>query len=1469
MVADQEPRHEAGASVDQPAGHALIRIDPVEARALAVFKACCDLVSPELEAALDDQCGDDLALKGRVLILLEADRRAEAEAAFASGTGRRILVDDLVESFAAGEEPDELPEALGPYRVIALLGAGGMGLVYEAEQARPKRRVAVKTVHPHLRTEAMLARFRHEVEVMGALTHPAIPQVYEAGEQDGTAWLAMELVRGQPLDEHLAKRPATERLERLIEVVDGVAQAHAAGVVHCDLKPANVLITVEGQPKILDFGLATSLAAATVANEVAGTIAYMAPEQRVSGATLDPRVDVFALGVIIREVLTPTRDLDAVVAKATAPDPTARYPTARELADDLRRLRAIRSVHAWRAPARHRLALWAKRHHRQLRLVAIALFVIALLGLGAAVRQEIERARNASEAQARLTTVERRVTELEAAGDHATADAVFHLYAGMHDHLGTRALHDAWVWRAERESKRSPQRAIEAWAEAVTTAIDATAERAALIRLADALAGAGDWRSLEHVLARLSSDDTAETTTLRYRTAVYHRELGAAARHAVDQATAPLVAALSVARPVDQPLDRVVPYRWQGRDLLIMCALDRAITRLVDPARDFTTVLERDEQLDSLRVVRGADGWVVRRVSDTESVLARFDGTDPISLPLGVVVSAVGWQAADGLHALLGGAATARDLNALVVRDHDATITRAPLAIRWPESDADQLLRADLDGDGAPEIALALGAWRAYDLRIFELDDTGTFTPRARKQVGVLAQLTLLPQPAGPPLLAAAKIDNFPSTTQLGAATPYGPEAGVYLFAYRAGHIEQVGFVPIPAGLGTIHGMPQLVAGDFDGDGLVDLAWTLQSVDAVSTLLLRQTSPRHLEPILVGGVTVLAAVQVDDDPASELLVSVDSAGTRTGWVLGAGVASIPTTPRGVPHAARDRAPVTGDQAFARVWNGARTLSDLGLLQRSAEHLEAAALLAGDDALEATVLTEAAERRLELGQPALAAALFERASALSPPTSAAAKLGAARSWLAAVEPARALAQLRDAVGGSNDASLLAEANAMMTWLVPLVEASRTKLILEWHGPLAPPLAIVAPESVARVDRGGLALRVFSDQEVIARVPLSYAGGRITLTVDHTLQHLEIGGGFRIALREVGAAVAVLGVEVSGSGGDQSVGRIATCLSLPVTKNVATDPRPIDAPDERIALQIDYWPPAGERAASLGCRLGIDLGEARPAQSFGTRDPIASGDYELLITGPDQARWGFAEARAILHRIEVTGLVVRDAPITELERAHRDYVNGDYEAARPVYNALPGAEPLALMDALDHASEAVISARMATLIGAFRGRDPTLMRLLRIHRARLTPLLWRLDPLSFGAIYHHAWGVALRYIDAPESRDALLDSTLDWLTGSSTDELALMNARAALLYDRGDDRRSRVIAERVLAAEPSDPERASLIAQAMLLAARLAHRRGDAAAAGDYVQRWRSQMPIQDLARERLVVDPENAALLPYL
>jgi serine/threonine-protein kinase len=390
----------------------------------------------ERDAALIAACGDDAALL--------ADARALFSREIADGAG--AVVDGIVAAAVAGLD-DEGPPAdrVGPYRLVREIGQGGMGAVYLAERAdgQFEQRVALKLIKPGLATAQFLERFRAERQILARLQHPNIARLLDGGiDDEGRPYFALEYVEGEPIDRYSATRAASvdERLRLFLQVCRAVSYAHANLVVHRDLKPAHVMVTPDGQVRLLDFGIAK-----VVSDEVDGTgrtqfgiramtPAYASPEQ-VRGDAVGTGTDVYSLGVILYELLTgvppyefdgqspaeiervvcgtePQRpstriggsrtssgaegghgpsaadvararkrlrgDLDVICLKALQKDPERRYQSVEALQDDLRRNLDGLPVLARPDSVPYRLNRFAARHRVGLGVAAVVAFAFAV-----------------------------------------------------------------------------------------------------------------------------------------------------------------------------------------------------------------------------------------------------------------------------------------------------------------------------------------------------------------------------------------------------------------------------------------------------------------------------------------------------------------------------------------------------------------------------------------------------------------------------------------------------------------------------------------------------------------------------------------------------------------------------------------------------------------------------------------------------------------------------------------------------------------------------------------------------------------------------------------------------------------------------------------------------------------------------------------------------------------------------------
>jgi WD40 repeat protein/serine/threonine protein kinase len=310
---------------------------------LDLFISALERADPAQRAAfLDQHCAHDPQLRRRLEELLTAHERgsspldrasltprtSDATAELSAADSRR---EGVTGTFGDSQRPETVPTPVGQviggrYTLVEVIGEGGMGTVYLAEQSEPvKRRVALKLIKVGMDSKAVLARFEAERQALALMDHPNIARVYDGGTTaDGRPFFVMELVKGVPINRYCDQKrlPVKARLELFVQVCQAVQHAHQKGIIHRDLKPSNVLVTeVDGQPvpKVIDFGVAkatqgklTDGSLATNAGAILGTLEYMSPEQAgYAGEDVDTRADIYALGGILYELLTGLRPLDA------------------------------------------------------------------------------------------------------------------------------------------------------------------------------------------------------------------------------------------------------------------------------------------------------------------------------------------------------------------------------------------------------------------------------------------------------------------------------------------------------------------------------------------------------------------------------------------------------------------------------------------------------------------------------------------------------------------------------------------------------------------------------------------------------------------------------------------------------------------------------------------------------------------------------------------------------------------------------------------------------------------------------------------------------------------------------------------------------------------------------------------------------------------------------------------------------
>lgn len=380
------------------------------ARVESLYLEASALGTSERSLFLDRTCAGQSGLRGKVEGMLRADA---ARPDFLVHPPSRLAAE-------AFEKAEDWPELIGPYRTLGVLGQGGMGTVYKAEQESPLRIVALKVIRPGMVDCGALRRFVQESEVLARLQHPGIAQVYHAGAADGQAYFAMEFIEGRPLLAYAAEKSLAtkDRLGLMMKICDAVQHAHQRGILHRDLKPGNILVDESGQPKILDFGVARILDSdsrvtrQTDLGQLIGTLDYMSPEQTLGDPLgMDVRSDIYSLGVILYELLAGRKpyetkqrtlpelvraireedpeplstinrgyrgDVETIVEKALEKEKNRRYASAAELGEDIRRHMAHEPILAMPASASYRAAKFFRRYRTG--VVVGGVFLLMLLG---------------------------------------------------------------------------------------------------------------------------------------------------------------------------------------------------------------------------------------------------------------------------------------------------------------------------------------------------------------------------------------------------------------------------------------------------------------------------------------------------------------------------------------------------------------------------------------------------------------------------------------------------------------------------------------------------------------------------------------------------------------------------------------------------------------------------------------------------------------------------------------------------------------------------------------------------------------------------------------------------------------------------------------------------------------------------------------------------------------------------------
>ncbi len=700
----------------------------------------------------------------------------------------------------------------------------------------------------------------------------------------------------------------------------------------------------------------------------------------------------------------------------------------------------------------------------------------------------------------------------------------------------------------------------------------------------------------------------------------------------------------------------------------------------------------------------------------------------------------------------------------------DQRLQRIPVDARIDRlsSDIRSLVAADLDGDGARELGVAVGPWQAYDLRVLRPGAAaGEMQQVARQKLGYITAMAALRTARGTDLVVR-KDDAFPSRRVFPDDAPFGSAAGLYRFELHDDGLFQAAYtaLPVPGGSDGFARDTTLV-GDFDGDGLDDVAMNVRSHERRFTFLCRQRADGSFVPVLVGGLEALATVAADDDPAVELVVRLLDDGQV--WVLGAGTAQLPVLQHddgAVPGALRVPPAAATDPALAKVWERAEELVAIGLLVQAAESFEDLATVSTGLPVSRWSRYRAAELRDALGEHERAAAGYQEAAAEPALTTA-----ALRAAVAALERSHRFAEalgLLDRLLKQPDLDALdAGARQALTTARPqwqALAASAPPVHIDPAQPLAGAWRIDDPVALRRdPGRRVLGAVAMGDRRRIAHLPLEQVEDRLSVIVELDIARSEWASGMRVVLApRVGGEAVGLAIKAVGGGGflqRQLYWYLPGDTSFHgMSEHGATVAAASAGDPLRITAAVDIVPGLGMILCSITDGEGRVLQRARVPWR-GT--PLAAG-YDLVIESDGEP--GIPEPNQLevhLRRIEIRGVrIAASDPSTAaraaIERGHRALIEGDAAAALAAYGQAGGEAQrgqagvgLALALALLHRHGEAAGALAAAIQTDPVEGERVLARLLRAPGVPLGPLVRQVAGTRYWRLYWSAWHDAIHH------------------------------------------------------------------------------------------------------------------------
>lgn len=1375
-----------------------------DALVMRCFKQCLDVTEAERDALLAAQ--DDEVAR-RVRALLAADAREDVvEDGFGQGAVELLADEDI---------PDTLPDHIGPYRVIALAGHGSTSLVYEARESVPRRTVAVKVARAQLGPDLHL-RFEAEAHALSAVHHPAVPVVYQVGSVSGVPWLAMEWVDGPPLAE--VELDTEELVDVVISLCGGVAAAHAKGLVHGDISPNNVLITSQGTPKLLDFGL---VAAPGERVHARGTPGYFSPVSETP--TADERRDVYALGRLLDDA-----ELDTPLAAVVAACREEHYCGVGALEADLRHWRADEPVSVYEDRPSERVARWLRHNRSAWRLVLATALLAAGVGVllvGVAelrdLRLEGLRERTASD---RLAELERVVAESPATGPEVLRDFATDPRWG-----GTQASVRAWRSLASvlAQSDRVAE-ARDALAQAFALSNDADEREEIAQQLANDFRLARSWTSLSAVAGYLGEPAAA---CARSHAAAGQRDLVLAAE-----------AAARCGSPLASVFERFQHATVSEHHSVAVSRVDSEHLALLDERSRSLFLVQATPELPVVDR-HSLDAWLVgggtpdipfegafayvERSGSTQARLAELGQVDG-QLTLTPRTEAPAWPISfaalpgeEGMRYFAGYGPGRRDL---------LDITAEP----FPAHDATSAARSDVtelqavEVDGQPRLIVVLGPWQAYDMRLFAWTD-GQLSLLDRVQLGTIGGLEVVEQD-GETWVLASKSRGYANATVFGDEDPAAGPPGLFRIPLRADGLGQPVRLDFPGEPLSVASPNRVVTGDFDADGRADAVVGVGTPESGYSWLIHDVLGPDPAMALLGSVAPMYATDLDGQPGDELVARLPDDDQRV-WVLGGGKAVPPL----VPHVAESDLDGPGHEGPQA------QLAGLGLYSAAAQAAERVA--SSDGGAEQWLWAGRAWRRAERLDRAERALLHA--------------LDAARSDEAWTDAAEVLMAVYDEhVDLDGQRALLEHPSAPTDWVTTWstrVERDAPTDVVSFAPSLAE-IELVQPAAVRLpIPSPSVDLSLVTDSGDVLRVPLERHAERFAVEFDVDSSRLELGAGVRVALWDVEGQRELGAVMVLARGGGSTFNYAVECH---YQSNVSQLAERLESPfDPTEGVRLSWV--VDTRGDALHCQVQRD-GTVLMQQDGRGLGPVGER-LELRVAGAPLSTEPGTLAQVRLGPVELRGLARAEVPRDALQDAHRVLLEPDPLAAAERYRELGEPVLVALAESDGgHSDEAV---------AALKGHldEPTAAALHRL-RPEMARLIARADPAGYPQRVLNQVGSGLRYPDAPDIGAILAHPALDSVAARSPLECLLLFHRARrFYYERATYRASDTLAHLQRTAGDK-PEMVGCRSSAYALSARHRLRAGDRVRAAEALRQAIAIDPVPELARERYERDAELSPLL---